>query len=265
MTRDGARALDTTDVARAYDTAIILVGGRGTRLGALSAAVPKPMLPVAGRPFVEYLVYQLRRSGIRTIIFACGYRTEVVRTYFGDGRRWDIGMVFSEEPEPLGTGGALRLASERVEGERFLAMNGDSFLAVDPREVAAGEPEETASMALVTVTDTGRYGNVERSPDGMVTRFAQGGRSGEPGLVNAGIYAFRRDAMLFIPPGRPCSLEHEVLPRLAGRGLRGVPFDAFFVDIGLPDTYDQLRGHPEPLLDSLGLSPELPLGLPPAS
>ncbi len=243
----------TRGAARADDTAIILVGGRGTRLGALSAAMPKPMLPVAGRPFLEYLVHQLRRSEIRTIIFACGYRCEVVRAYFNDGRRWDIRMVFSEEREPLGTGGALRLASELVEGERFLAMNGDSFLAVDPRAVAGEEPDVPASMALVTVADRGRYGNVERSPDGMVARFAQGERTGGPGLVNAGIYAFRRDAMLLIPRGRPCSLEHEVLPRLAGRGLRGVPFDAYFVDIGLPDTYDQLRGHPEPLLDALAL------------
>lgn len=263
----------TRDAARAVDTAIILVGGLGTRLGALSAGMPKPMLPVAGRPFVEYLVYQLSGSGIRRIILACGYRAEVVRAHFGDGRRWDVETVFSEEREPLGTGGALRLASELVEGERFLAMNGDSFLAIDPRAVAGEEPgvsasegpDVPASMALVNVADTSRYGKVERSPDGTVTRFAQGGRPGEPGVVNAGIYAFRRDAMLLIPPGRPCSLEHEVLPRLAGRGLLGVPFDAFFVDIGLPDTYDQLRGHPEPLLDSLGLSPALPPALPPAS
>src|SRR5262245_47463597 len=114
---------------------VILVGGYGTRLGTLLGEIPKPMAPIGGRPFLEYLLYPLRRAGIRNVTLCCGYRAEVIERYFGIGADWDLEIVYSMETTPLGTGGALRKARASMREETLVVMNGDSYFAISISEL----------------------------------------------------------------------------------------------------------------------------------
>jgi D-glycero-alpha-D-manno-heptose 1-phosphate guanylyltransferase len=229
-------------------SAVILAGGRGTRLGALTDEIPKPMLPIDGHPFIEYLVWQLCAFGIGTIVISCGYRGEIIRQYFGHGKRWGIEIRYSSEETPLGTGGATRLASELVDDERFLLLNGDSVCEVDCRALLdAVSNDILGTMTLTRVPDGSRYGTVELATDGRVAAFRQGDPGGGPALVNAGVYALRKEFVDLIPHGGPSSLERDVLPKLTGR-ISGVVSDGYFIDMGLPETYEQLNHDPESLL-----------------
>jgi NDP-sugar pyrophosphorylase family protein len=219
--------------------AIILAGGLGTRLRGTVDGVPKSMAPVAGRPFLEFLLLQLRRSGFAGAVVCAGYRAGQLRAEFGDGSRWGIELAYSVEPEPLGTAGAIRLARPLLRGRRWLLMNGDSFFGISLAELVAADrhARATATIALASVDDARRYGRVECAPDGVVTRFVEKSDADGAGLVNAGIYVLGAAVLAAIPAGRPVSLEREVLPGFVGHGLHGVPFDAPFIDIGAPDDY----------------------------
>lgn len=247
-------------MAASHRTAVILVGGLGTRLGNLARGLPKPMVPVAGRPFLEYLVLQLHDAGFDRIVLASGHGAEAVRAHFGDGGAWGVSIAHSPEPEPLGTGGALCQAAALVDADRFLALNGDSYLAIDPGAVFAGVHDDVpAVLALRDVPNAARFGSVELTAAGSVKRFTEKTSLEGPGLVNAGIYAFARGVFDSLPPGQPSSLEHQLLPRLASEGrLRGLRFDAYFVDIGVPETYLALVADPTPLLRATGLAPRSP-------
>jgi D-glycero-D-manno-heptose 1,7-bisphosphate phosphatase len=229
-------------------SAVILAGGRGTRLGALTDAIPKPMLTIDGHPFIEYLVWQLSSFGIKTIVISCGYLGDIVRDYFGDGAGWGMEIRYSNEETPLGTGGAARLAASLVDDESFLLLNGDSVCEVDCRrllETAGGDI--LGAMTLIRVPDGGRYGKVELDAEGLVAAFHQNGPSNGPALVNAGVYALRKELVDLIPASGPSSLERDVLPLLTGR-IKGVIAEGFFIDMGLPETYEQLKRDPAPLL-----------------
>jgi NDP-sugar pyrophosphorylase family protein len=233
---------------RGRGSAVILAGGRGTRLGALTDEIPKPMLPIDGHPFIEYLVWQLRSAGIGAIVISTGYRGETIRGYFGDGRRWGTDIRYSDEATPLGTGGALRRAAALVEDDPFLLLNGDSICEVDPHALLeAVMGDMLAAMTLTRVFDGGRYGAVELAPDGRVAAFRASGPAGKPALVNAGVYALRRELVDLMPVPDPVSLERDVLPGLRGR-IKGLVSDGYFIDIGLPETYSQVRRDPRPLL-----------------
>jgi len=210
------------------------------------------MLPVGGRPFVEYLVIRLARSGFDRIVFATGHRSGPISRHFGDGAPWGVSIRYSHETEPLGTAGAIRLASDETTDDPVAILNGDSYLDIDPRVVLDGGGTDIAlTMAIAQVPDGRRFGRVELASDGMVTGFVQGdGRPG-PAMINAGIYGVRRHVLAAIPVGRPMSFERDVLPGLAGASLRGIASDGFFVDIGIPDVYLGLRANPEPLLTAV--------------
>jgi D-glycero-D-manno-heptose 1,7-bisphosphate phosphatase len=219
----------------------ILVGGLGTRLGALTADTPKPMLPVGGRPFLAWLMQEVSRFGIEEVLLLTGHLSERVR----DGvqaiaatlpKKLRIG--FSQEPIRAGTGGALFHARDQL-AERFLLCNGDSLfdcnLATLLADAAADPPEVVGRMVLRALPDTSRYGVVETDGD-RVTAFharPEPGRSG-PGRINAGIYVF--DRRILDEVTEACSLEQDVMPRLAARGaLRASIGEGYFIDIGIPE------------------------------
>ena len=231
--------------------AVILVGGLGTRLGALACDGPKPLVPVAGRPFLEHLVRWLVRGGVRRIVLAVGHRAERVEEHFGDGAAFGAEIVYSREDEPLGTGGALRQAAARTDAWPVLALNGDSFAAVDLGAMLSAHvlTQARLTVALTEVAECGRFGSVRPGPDGAILRFAEKSSEG-PGLVSAGVYLLERDVVAMIPPGRS-RLEHDVFPRLAGEGACGFVARGYFVDIGLPEDYRRLADHPEPFLAAL--------------
>jgi NDP-sugar pyrophosphorylase family protein len=223
--------------------AVILAGGLGTRIASLSGGLPKTLLPVAGRPFLLHLLEYLAAEAITEAVLLLGVGADAVIAATRSSHPAGLAVRDSIEPEPLGTGGALRHALGRLD-DRFFLVNGDTFLranlaAIEARHRADGPPP-AATLALVTVADAGQKGSVALDEAGYITGFVEKGRSGR-GLINAGVYLIEREAVRDIPAGRAVSLEREVLPSWIDRGgrpgLRGLVTDAYFVDIGMPEDY----------------------------
>lgn len=214
------------------------------------------MAPIAGRPFLEYLVRQLTRDGFRRIVLLTGHGAEAIERYFGTGGDAQVEITYSHEPEPLGTGGALRLAASRFPDERYLVMNGDSFFDIPLATLAADHRSALGSgarltLALASSAETARFGTVELDHERFVTRFIEKGTRATDGLINAGIYLMQGEVLDALPADQAISLEREVIPQLVGRGLRGLAFDSGFVDIGVPDAYRALADAPEAILSSV--------------
>ncbi len=228
---------------------VLLVGGRGTRLGALTEATPKPLLPVAGRPFIEYLIERAAAFGVGEVVLLTGYLGEQFDGYH-HSRHLGTRVRCVREPAPLGTGGALRAAPGLAES--FVLMNGDTFFDVDPKDLAdlPAPADWLGKMALRRLAATPRSGVVTLSGS-RITAFAERGDGG-PGLINGGIYVLRRAVLAEIGDG-PCSLEGDVLPRLAAAGrLHGKAYDGYFIDIGIPADLARAQtempvGHPSRL------------------
>jgi D-glycero-alpha-D-manno-heptose 1-phosphate guanylyltransferase len=216
------------------DTGVVLVGGFGTRVRHLFPELPKPLAPVAGRPWLEWLLRYLRAQAIRQVILATGYRSEQISEFAARLRLPGLAVTCLRESEPLGTGGALVQAALATTAERFIACNGDSLLLAPLAALcrAAAVPSASGAVYAVEVTDTSEFGSIERSSDGYLTRFAE--KRAGAGMVNAGIYDLRRDLLLGHAGRIPLSLERELLPESIARGrlFAVVGSEAPFIDIG---------------------------------
>jgi mannose-1-phosphate guanylyltransferase len=233
--------------------ALILAGGEGTRLRPLTSTIPKPVVPLAGRPFIAYMLEWLRGHGVEEVILACGFMADDVRAVLGDGAHLGLSLKYIEEPRPLGTGGALKFAEDLLE-ERFLMLNGDVLTDID-LSTQLRQHRETgarATLALVEVPDPSAYGLVLLADDGSVTAFLekpgpetlapQGTTTSASGrnLINAGVYVLERDVLdVLAPAGTPSSIEHDVFPRLVAQGLFGHAATGYWLDIGTPERYLQ--------------------------
>jgi D-glycero-D-manno-heptose 1,7-bisphosphate phosphatase len=216
--------------------AVILVGGRGTRLGSLTESTPKPMLAVGGRPFLEYLIALLQRNEISRVLFCISHLGEAIRHHFGDGERFGLSIDYGVEPKPCGTGGALVLAADKLD-ETFLVLNGDTIFDIPLIQLTAllaNHHTTFAAMALRQVDDVVRYGSVQLERN-LVTAFEEKGRQG-PGLMNGGTYCLKREALGLLPAGT-FSLEQDLFPQLAAnRQLCAFASDGYFIDIGVPEA-----------------------------
>jgi D-glycero-D-manno-heptose 1,7-bisphosphate phosphatase len=214
--------------------AVVLVGGQGTRLGALTAETPKPMLPIGGRPFLDILIAEVARHGFQEILLLCGYRAPVVLDRYDGAERHGCRVRCLVEEAPAGTGGALRMAVAALAPE-FLLLNGDSFFDINLLDLVTAAPDRSwlGAVALRQMPDTGRFGVVSLE-QGMIASFGEKTGAG-PGLINGGIYLLRREVVERIT-AVPCSLERDVLPGLVAEGrLAGRAYDGYFIDIGIPD------------------------------
>ncbi len=219
-------------------TAVLLAGGLGTRLRSVVSDRPKVMALVAGRPCLEYWLEALVGLGIRRAVLCTGYGAEFIQAHFGD-RFGELELVYSREDQPLGTGGALALALAQRLSDPFLVLNADSFLRADLGAFLAWFGAEARSHALLAlaVEDRSRYGGLELDGEGRVRAFLEKGEGG-PGLVNAGVYLLRAEALRGLPLDRPTSLEREVFPALATQGaLQAHVLPGSFLDIGTPESY----------------------------
>lgn len=219
--------------------AIILVGGKGTRLQSILSDRPKPMAEVAGRPFVEWLLLALAAQGVRRVILCTSYMSEVVEAYFRDGKQWDIEIIYSSDPIPLGTAGAVRHALDLVRSDPLLVMNGDSYCRLDISrlEEVHSTRSARATLWLVWMNDCRRYGLVEIGNNGAVQAFREKLPEGRSGLINAGVYLLEREIVESIPKGRTFSMETDLFPMLIGNGLYAMVGEGPFIDIGTPEAY----------------------------
>jgi mannose-1-phosphate guanylyltransferase len=238
--------------------ALILAGGEGTRLRPLTSTVPKPVVPLAGRPFISYMIEWLRGHGVDDVILGCGFMADGVRGVLGDGESLGVRLRYLEEPRPLGTGGALKFAEELLD-ERFLMLNGDVLTDIDltAQLEQHSRTGARATLALIAVEDPSAYGLVRRAEDCSVTEFVEkpGPEQRELALINAGAYILEREILGgMAPAGTNISIERDVFPTLVGNGLFGYEASGYWMDIGTPDrylqgTYDILEGN---VLTSVG-------------
>ena len=244
--------------------AIVLVGGEGRRLRPLTDTRPKPMMPLVDRPFVAHQLDELRRFGVRDVIFSCGYRPEALEHHFGDGSSIGMRLRYVVDPEPLGTAGAIKNAEPLLRGGRTLVLNGDILTDLDIDALvrhhdAAGR---AGTLALTPVEDPSRYGLVRLHPDLRVEAFLEKPqpselRDGEPFLINAGTYLLEREVLDRIPPATPCSIERDTFPTLARDGrLTGFASESYWRDIGTPESY--LQAHLDVLAGAIRT--DAPLG-----
>jgi D-glycero-alpha-D-manno-heptose 1-phosphate guanylyltransferase len=224
--------------------AIILAGGLGTRLRHVVSDLPKPMVPVAGKPFLEYVVRLLAKQRIDEIILSVGYKREVIKSYFGNGARLGVNISYCEEETPLGTGGAVRKAMSVVDSNYFLIINGDTFNRVDFRlmesfHVSTGS---LLTVALIRKKNTDRYGLARINDRNEIVEFIEKGHRAS-GYINCGIYIVNKQVMDYLPMGS-FSFEQELFPELVGKGLYGYHARHFFIDIGIASSYRFINRHP---------------------
>ncbi|MGW0670759.1 sugar phosphate nucleotidyltransferase [Streptomyces sp. NPDC002746] len=230
--------------------AILLVGGKGTRLRPLTVHTPKPMVPAAGVPFLTHQLARARAAGVEHIVLATSYLAEVFEPYFGDGSELGLHIEYVTEREPLGTGGAIRnVAAQLTSGpdEPVLIFNGDILTGLDIRALVTSHADSGAdvSLHLTRVEDPRAFGLVPTDDTGRVTAFLEKPQTPEEIVtdqVNAGAYIFRRSVIDTIPAGRPVSVERETFPGLLASGahLQGMVDSTYWLDLGTPQAF--IRG-----------------------
>ncbi|WP_405831367.1 sugar phosphate nucleotidyltransferase [Streptomyces sp. NBC_01176] len=227
--------------------AILLVGGRGTRLRPLTVNTPKPMVPAAGVPFLTHQLARARAAGVEHIVLATSYLAEVFEPYFGDGSALGLHIEYVTEEEPLGTGGAIRNVAGRLHSgpdEPVLIFNGDILTGLDIQALVTTHETTGAdvSLHLTRVEDPRAYGLVPTDPTGRVTAFLEKPQTPAEIVtdqINAGAYVFRRSVIDSIPTGRPVSVERETFPELLATGahLQGMVDSTYWLDLGTPQAF----------------------------
>ncbi|MFC8536841.1 sugar phosphate nucleotidyltransferase [Streptomyces sp. NPDC057249] len=230
--------------------AILLVGGKGTRLRPLTVHTPKPMVPAAGVPFLTHQLARARAAGVEHIVLATSYLAEVFEPYFGDGSSLGLHIEYVTEREPLGTGGAIRNVAHRLASgpdEPVLIFNGDILTGLDIRALVTSHADSGAdvSLHLTRVEDPRAFGLVPTDGTGRVTAFLEKPQTPEEIVtdqINAGAYIFRRSVIDTIPAGRPVSVERETFPGLLADGahLQGMVDSTYWLDLGTPQAF--IRG-----------------------
>src|SRR4051794_30701968 len=220
--------------------ALILAGGQGTRLRPLTLALPKPVVPLAGRPFISFMLGWLRSHGVHDVVLSCGFLSDAVHEALGEEHAGSR-LQYLIEDEPLGTAGPIRLAADAgLLEERFLVLNGDCLCDIDlTAQIAQHDRTDAcATIALVEVDDTSSYGVVPTARDNSVQAFLEKSAGPAPtNRINAGAYVLDRGVVDLIAGGRAVSIEREVFPQLVGRGLYGYMADAYWIDVGTPERY----------------------------
>jgi len=219
--------------------ALLLVGGLGTRLKSVVSDRPKPMALIHDKPFLEWLVLYLKKQGVRRVVFASGYLAEMIENHFGNGSRWGMEISYSVEEEPLGTGGALRLVKPKLIDDTFYMINGDTLFAADLAAMQKQHVEKSADLTLAMhhVEDNSRYGKVLLEGD-RILAFEEKPVNPVPSWINAGTFLMNTAILENLPDKKKFSFEIEVIPNLLNKGACfGIKQKAYFVDIGLPETY----------------------------
>lgn len=221
--------------------AIVLAGGRGERLQSVVPDLPKPMAPVGGRPFLEYILDRLVTAGVTDVILSVGYRAEAIQEHFGRAYR-SLQIRYSRERYPLGTGGAMALALKGEDSSPALVLNGDTLVDIDYPALMIWYAQTSAQVAIVLrhVPDVSRYGAVVLLGE-RVIEFQEKGQTG-PGLVNAGVYVVGPEILSKYGSGERFSFETDILqPYCRELQSRAFVTAGYFIDIGTPDDYERAQ------------------------
>ncbi len=225
------------------EEAIILAGGLGTRLRSVVSDRPKCLALVDGRPFLEYLITYLSKKNIRHFIFSLGYKSEMIIEFLNQ-KFPKLNYSYVTEDEPLGTGGAIKLALGKSKTERVLICNGDTFFKIDLNqlELYHNYYKVTCTVALKPMINFSRYGSVELYADGSIRVFKEK-EFREQGLINGGIYLLEKEAILNEPWPDKFSFEKDFLEKMTSENgkIFGNIQDVFFIDIGIPEDYQRAQ------------------------
>lgn len=246
---------------------VILVGGQGTRLREVVSDVPKPLVPVCGRPFLFYVLDALAIRGAQTVTLCVGHLAQKIVEAVGE--EWlGLPVNYSQEDEPLGTAGALGKAWRKFQWQRVVVMNGDTWFEPPWRQMLDSLEQGPADgvVAATEVPDAGRYGLLRMDERRRITGFEEKREGAGAGWINAGIYAFKKSVLKLLPQGAG-SLEKDVLPLLAAEGaLFAAPGHGEFLDFGTPDDYQRAGGfikrlglEPHPMFPEIGPDRQMPL------
>jgi D-glycero-alpha-D-manno-heptose 1-phosphate guanylyltransferase len=228
---------------RPIPDAVILSGGFGLRLRGVIGETPKPMAPIAGRPFLELLLRQLKRHGFSRVVLSVGYKHEAIRNHFGE-QAFGMELVYCVEDSPLGTGGALHEASKLISTETTLAMNGDSYTDAALDRLVQEHAENAADVTVVVIPETrSDAGSVVLDGTGKVKAFAEKRFVAESRYLSAGIYMLNRNLVARIPQGSRISLEEQLFPQwlAEGKNIEGFVYEGRCLDIGTPERYEKAQ------------------------
>jgi len=250
--------------------AVIMAGGEGTRLRPQTSNLPKPMLPLVGRPMMEHIVSLLLRHGITDIVVTLAFLPNAIRSYFGDGSELGVKMVYATEESPLGTAGSVRNASEQL-NERFLVISGDVLTDIDLSSVIAFHEKNhaLATIALSAVENPLEFGIVITREDGSIERFLEKPGWGQvfSDTINTGIYVLEPEVFDWIPEGQSVDFSSEVFPAVleAGGPMYGCVADGYWEDVGTTAAYlkaheDILEGKVEVDISGFELRPGVFIG-----
>jgi D-glycero-alpha-D-manno-heptose 1-phosphate guanylyltransferase len=215
--------------------AVVLCGGLGTRLGELTRETPKPLLNVAGKPFVAHVLEELQNGGVSHACLAVSFQWQKLKAALGD--RWNgLPLSYSVEEEPLGTGGAIRKALTSFNWPEALIANGDTLVEANLQHMhdLACRLNADVVLALKHVADTARYGRINLLPNSKVASFSEKGLTG-PGLINAGLFWIRADILATIPQTVFSFEQDFMMARLQEFSIYGLPTDGYFIDMGIPE------------------------------
>lgn len=217
---------------------IILAGGKGTRIRDIHPDIPKPLIPVAGKPFLVWQIEWLKNNGVTDVILSIGYRAEKIIDYFTQNPIDDITLQFIAEKEPLGTGGAVKFAAKNMHTEHCIICNGDSLCPTQlaPLYEKALDTKDADAIILATrVDDASDYGTITCDDAGHIHGFTEKGDIKGTALVNAGVYCVRTQWVHALPETVPLSIENHVFPQMQPTKLHVCTTDTPFIDIGVPD------------------------------
>ncbi len=221
--------------------AFILAGGRGTRLKPITDEIPKPLIPVQGKPVLEHGIELMKKHGIKDIVISVGYKGEKIKEYFGDGKNFGVNIVYVEERKPLGTAGPLKLAQEFLK-EAFVMCNADELKNIDLVDMYMFHKENNSlgTIALTTVEDPSSYGVAKLKGNQILDFIEKPSREHAPSnLINAGLYILEPEVLKYIFE-ETSYMEKDIFPKLAREGkLFGYPFEGQWFDTGTLERYEK--------------------------
>lgn len=217
----------------------ILCGGEGKRLKKISGSIPKPMICIGRRPFLDIVLGYLRKFGFKRFILGIGYKAHFIKKYYKEHKVSGAEIIFSEEDKPLGTGGAVKKAQRLIKSGIFLVLNGDSFSEFNAADFIKFYKRKKARILILLrkVENNQDFGAITTDRSSAITGFNEKSPASGNNFINGGVYLFSKNIFSMMPKKSQFSLEYDFFPRIVGKGLYGYKKTGFFIDIGTPERY----------------------------